>query len=107
MKTKNRLLTFVLLASNLLVFLAGAFVPRCSAQLQLFDCARRLKNPLLSPIEPKNTEVAQGRKIPSILMRPYLLGDLYDVRAYGYKAERAAALIYAHFKEEFGLPTNK
>jgi hypothetical protein len=30
------------------------------------------------------------------------LGDLDDVRTYGYKAERAAALIYAHFKKEFG-----
>ncbi len=31
-------------------------------------------------------------------------GDLGDVRAYGYKAERAAALIYAHFKKEFMDP---
>lgn len=30
------------------------------------------------------------------------LGDLEDVRTYGYKASRAAALIYAHFKKEFG-----
>lgn len=30
------------------------------------------------------------------------LADLDDVRAYGHKAERAAALIYAHFKKEFG-----
>jgi hypothetical protein len=30
-------------------------------------------------------------------------GDLEDVRTYGYKAERAAALIYAHFKKEFGV----
>ena len=29
---------------------------------------------------------------------------LDDVRAYGYKAERAAAHIYAHFKKEFGFP---
>ena len=31
-------------------------------------------------------------------------GDLDDVRTYGYKASRAAALIYAHFKKEFGAP---
>lgn len=30
------------------------------------------------------------------------LGGLDDVRTYGHKAERAAALIYAHFKKEFG-----
>jgi hypothetical protein len=32
-----------------------------------------------------------------------VLGDLDDVRTYGYKASRAAALIYAHFKKEFGM----
>jgi hypothetical protein len=31
-------------------------------------------------------------------------GDLEDVRTYGYKASRAAALIYAHFKKEFEMP---
>jgi len=31
------------------------------------------------------------------------MGGLDDVRTYGYKAELAAALIYAHFKKEFGL----
>jgi hypothetical protein len=36
-----------------------------------------------------------------------LLGDLDDVRTYGYKAERAAALIYAHFKKEFGFKNEK
>jgi hypothetical protein len=34
--------------------------------------------------------------------RSLTLAGLEDVRAYGYKAERAAALIYAHFKKEFG-----
>ena len=35
------------------------------------------------------------------------LGDLDDVRTYGYKASRAAALIYAHFKKEFGMPLRR
>lgn len=60
--------------------------------------------PLSSPIEPEDTEAPQGRKIPSVFLRPYLRGELDDVRAYGLKAERAAALIYAHFKKEFGFP---
>ena len=34
-------------------------------------------------------------------------GDLDDVRTYGYKASRAAALIYAHFKKEFGMPLKR
>jgi hypothetical protein len=59
---------------------------------------------IISSIEPKKTVGTHGQNVPSIFMRPCLLGDLDDVRAYGYKAERAAALIYAHFKKEFGLP---
>jgi hypothetical protein len=31
-------------------------------------------------------------------------GERDDVRTYMSKAERAAALIYAHFKKEFELP---
>ena len=31
-----------------------------------------------------------------------LLGDLDDVRTYLKTAQRAATLIYAHFKKEFG-----
>jgi hypothetical protein len=33
------------------------------------------------------------------------MGDLDDVRTYLHKAHRAAALIYAHFKKEFGMPS--
>jgi site-specific DNA recombinase len=62
------------------------------------------EKPIIPPIEPEKTKVAQGRKIPSIFMRPYLLGDLDDVRTSMRKAERAAALIYAHFKKEFWDP---
>jgi hypothetical protein len=32
------------------------------------------------------------------------LGGLDDVRTAMLKAQRAAALIYAHFKKEFGMP---
>ena len=56
---------------------------------------------VMSQIEPRNIEVTQGQKMYSVFMRPSLLGDLDDVRTYGYKAERAAALVYAHFKKEF------
>jgi DNA invertase Pin-like site-specific DNA recombinase len=59
---------------------------------------------LISPIEPEKTVVTQGQNVPSIFMRPYLLGDLDDVRTKLQKAQRAAALIYAHFKKEFGFP---
>jgi hypothetical protein len=33
--------------------------------------------------------------------------DLDDVLTYGYKASRAAALIHAHFKKEFGMPLKR
>jgi hypothetical protein len=35
------------------------------------------------------------------------LGDLDDIRTNLQKAQRAAALIYAHFKKEFGMPDKK
>jgi hypothetical protein len=65
------------------------------------------ETPIISPIEPEITNVTQGRKIPSLFLRPYLRGERDDVRTYLQKAERAAALIYAHFKREFGLPDKR
>jgi DNA invertase Pin-like site-specific DNA recombinase len=62
---------------------------------------------VITSIEPKKNEAAQGRKTHLIFMRPYLLGDLDDIRTSMRKAERAAALIYAHFKKEFGLPSDQ
>ena len=35
------------------------------------------------------------------------VSDFEEVRTYGHKAERAAALIYAHFKKEFRLPVGR
>ena len=65
------------------------------------------EKPIISPIEPENIVVTQRQKVPSILMRPCLLGDLDDVRTYLHKAQRAATLIYAHFKKEFESPRKK
>jgi hypothetical protein len=62
---------------------------------------------VIPPIEPKKTKAAQGRNVPSLFIRPYMRGDRDDVRAYRCKAERAAALIYAHFRKEFGFPLGK
>ena len=61
----------------------------------------------ISPIEPEKNVVTQRQNVPSIFMRPYLLGDLDDVRTYLHKAQHAAALIYAHFKKEFGMAVKK
>jgi len=62
------------------------------------------ETPVISPIEPEKTEVAQWQNVPSLLLSPYMRGERDDVRTYMRKAERAAALIYAHFKKEFELP---
>jgi site-specific DNA recombinase len=59
------------------------------------------EKPIISPIEPEKTVVTLGQKVPSIFMRPCLRGDLDDVRTNLQKAQRAAALIYTHFKKEF------
>jgi site-specific DNA recombinase len=63
--------------------------------------------PVIPPIEPEKTEVAQWQNVPSSVVSPYLRGERDDVRTYLRKAERAAALIYAHFKKEFGLPDKR
>jgi len=53
-------------------------------------------------IEPDNIGHIHRPKGPTVSLRPNMCGCSYDVRTYRYKAERAAALIYAHFKKEFG-----
>lgn len=58
-------------------------------------------------IEPENILMSYGRKEAFASLRPCLLGGRDDVRTYGHKAERAAALIYAHFKKEFGFPEER
>ncbi len=35
------------------------------------------------------------------------MAELEEVRTYGHKAERVAALIYAHFKKEFGFSVER
>jgi hypothetical protein len=62
---------------------------------------------LVSPIEPEKTVVTQRQNVPSIFMRPYLLGGLDDVRTSLEKARHAATLIYAHFRKEFVVPDKK
>jgi len=54
-------------------------------------------------IEPENISLPPGQKEANASPCPNLLGGLDDVRTYGYKAERAAALIYAHFRKEFDV----
>jgi DNA invertase Pin-like site-specific DNA recombinase len=57
------------------------------------------------PIEPENVGLPPGQKEANASHRPRLLGDVDDVRTWTRKMERAAALIYAHFKKEFGTLT--
>jgi DNA invertase Pin-like site-specific DNA recombinase len=65
------------------------------------------EKPVIMPIEPEKTKVAQWQNISSLFLSPYMRGERDDVRTYMHKAERAAALIYAHFKKEFGLPDKR
>jgi hypothetical protein len=59
------------------------------------------------PIEPGNIGLTQRPKGQSASPRPGMCGCRDDVRTYGYKAERAAALVYAHFRKEFLLPVRR
>ena len=58
-------------------------------------------------VEPEDVGLPQGQQKANASPRPRLLGDLDDVRTYGYRASRAAALIYAHFKKLFGMPLKR
>jgi DNA invertase Pin-like site-specific DNA recombinase len=54
--------------------------------------------------EPETIGLPQGQNGAFALACPTWCGHLDDVRAYQRKAERAAAIIYAHFRKEFGFP---
>ena len=59
------------------------------------------------PFEPEIIGLPQGRKGLFSLACPTLCGDWDDVRAYRCQAERAATLIYTHFRNEFGFPVKQ
>jgi DNA invertase Pin-like site-specific DNA recombinase len=103
-KTKKEILTTI--GSNLIL---KDRILLIEARKMYFHLENALSsaNPIISPIEPENIKGAQGRKTPSIFMRPQMRGEGDDVRTYGYKAERAAALIYAHFRKEFGFSVDQ
>jgi hypothetical protein len=58
-------------------------------------------------IEPETVGLPQGQREANASLRPTLLGDLDDVRTWTRKMERAAALIYYHFRKEFGMPLKR
>jgi len=61
----------------------------------------------IEPVERENISLPQERNVKTDSPLLSVLGDLEDVRTYGYKAQRAAALIYAHFKKEFGVMSDR
>src|ERR1039458_6531182 len=103
-KTKKEILTTI--GSNLILMDKKLLI---EARKMYFHLEKALSpaNPVISPIEPVIIKVPLGRNVPSLFMRPLLRGEEDDVRTYGYKAERAAALIYAHFKKEFEFPVDQ
>ena len=57
------------------------------------------------PIEPENIGLPQGRNEENDPSCPLVRGLRYEDRTFEDKALRAATLIYAHFKREFGATT--
>ena len=53
--------------------------------------------PVISPIEPEKTEVAQWQNVPSSVVSPYMRGERDDVRTLKYKSKKVAKLIYHFF----------
>jgi hypothetical protein len=100
-KTKKEILDTI--ASNLILKDKKLLIEARKPFIILGD-ALSSEAPVISPIEPEIMQVAQGRNRPSIFQRPQMRGGRDDVRTYLRKAERAAALIYDHFKKEFGSP---
>jgi DNA invertase Pin-like site-specific DNA recombinase len=58
--------------------------------------------PETKPIEPENTGLVQGWNCSYKIPCPRLLGDVDEARTKIRKMERVAALVYTHFKKEFG-----
>ena len=59
------------------------------------------------PIEPKIIGSTHGRSARNTSPRPDMCAFPDEVGTYMRKAERAAALIYVHFRKEFGLPVRQ
>jgi len=53
-------------------------------------------------IELETTGMTQGHNTAFGALCPKRLGDLDDVRTYHLKMQRIAALVYTHFRREFG-----
>jgi len=53
--------------------------------------------PVISPIEPVKTGMAQGWNVPSLFLRPCLRGERDDVRTLKHKSKKLAKLIYHFF----------
>ena len=103
-KTKKTILDTI--ASNLILKDKKLLIEARKPFVILGD-ALSSEAPVISPIEPEIIQMVQERNIPSIFQRPQLRGGRDDVRTYLRKAERAAALIYAHFRKEFGVPIKR
>jgi site-specific DNA recombinase len=63
--------------------------------------------PPFPPIEPEKRLMSQGPKMLTGGFSPQRRASRDEDRTFRDKAERAAALIYTHFRKEFGLPVQK
>jgi hypothetical protein len=97
-KTKKEMLTTV--ASNLILKDKKLLI-EARKPFVILGNTLSPANPVIQPIEPEKTEVAQWQNVPSSVVSPYLRGQRDDVRTLMRKVQHAAALIYAHFKKEF------
>jgi hypothetical protein len=99
-KTKKEILTTI--GSNLILKNRKLLI---EARKMYFHLEKALSPEIsiISPIEPENTKVAPGRKIPTIFMRPLLWGEGDDVRNL-QKFQIAVKRIYDYFCSELICP---
>jgi DNA invertase Pin-like site-specific DNA recombinase len=102
--TKKSILTTV--SSNLMLKDKKLLIEARKPFVILGD-ALSTEAPVVWPIEPVKSKVAQGAGIPPLFQCLRMRRQRDDVRTLMKKAERAAALLYAHFKMEFALPIKK
>ena len=103
-KTKKEILATV--GSNL-ILMDKKLLIEAKKPFSILGDTLSSETPVIPPIEPEKTEAAQWQNIPSLFLSPFMRGEGDDVRTSLQKAQHAAALIYAHFKNDFGMPSKK
>ena len=99
--SKAKTVTIAAIESNLILTDKKRFI-KATKPFFIIETSLAVGASKTESIEPKTIGVTQGQKAALGTFRPGRLGDLDDVRTYHRKMQRVAALVYTHFRREFG-----